>query len=279
MPTPSSTHPGTRSGAHSNTLELERATIAYDLRGEDDGLPVVQLHGLMSDRPSNADGGLDLAAFVPGARVLRYDARGHGQSAAQPVVDDWLWSHLAEDLLALLDHVFPGQSVHGIGPSMGSATLLYAALADPQRFRSLTLCVPSTSWATRRSQATIYRESAELIDSLGLEAYVRATRTVPRPPAVEDRERHPPRVSAELLPTILRGAAATDLPQPEELSVLRIPNLVLAWSDDAAHPISSSRILREVLPGDGLNIAHSPEELATWPALAAEFVSRAESEA
>lgn len=259
------------------TLDLERCSLAYDLTNPDgDGPAVVQLHGLMSDRPSNADGGLDLAAFVPGARVLRYDARGHGASTGEPVVDDWLWSNLARDLLVLLDRVFPGEAVHGIGPSMGSATLLYAALADPARFKSLTLCVPSTSWSTRRGQAGIYRESAELIESHGIEAYTRATRTVPRPPAVEDREHHPPRIPEHLLPAVLRGAAATDLPDPGELAGIRVPNLILAWSDDAAHPISSSRILREVLPGDTLHIASQPEEFALWPHYARTFVTSIE---
>lgn len=264
-------------------MDLDRCQLHYQLddppagSGVDTGAPVVvQLHGLMSDTASNAEGGLDLAAFVPGARVLRYDARGHGRSTGEPVVDDWLWSALAHDLLRLLDEVLPGQPVHGIGPSMGSATLLYAALADPQRFTSLTLCVPSTSWATRRGQATIYRESAELIESLGIEAYIRATRTVPKPPAVQDRERHPPRVSAQLLPTVLRGAAATDLPQPGVVSQITVPNLILAWSDDAAHPLSSSKILREALPGDDLHIARTPEHLARWPGLAAQFITSVE---
>lgn len=259
------------------TFTLERCTLDYHLTGpvDDPGAPaVVQLHGLMSDSVANTDGGLDLAAFVPGAKVLRYDARGHGRSTGEPVVDDWLWPHLAGDLLALLDHVFPDQPVHGIGPSMGSATLLYAALEHPERFASLTLCVPSTSWSTRRGQATIYRESADMIESLGLETYIRATRTVPQPPAVADRERHPPRIATELLPSVLRGAAATDLPAPETLSAITVPNLILAWSDDAAHPLSSSEILREALPGDRLHIARTPEELASWPSLAATFVGQ-----
>ncbi|NKE08667.1 MULTISPECIES: alpha/beta fold hydrolase [Kocuria] len=257
------------------SFTLDHCTLDYQVSGpvEDRGSPaVVQLHGLMSDTPSNTSGGLDLAAFVPGARVVRYDARGHGRSTGEPVVDDWLWPNLAHDLLALLEHVFPGQPVHGIGPSMGSATLLYAALDQPEKFASLTLCVPSTSWATRRGQATIYRESAEMIETLGLETYIRATRTVPQPPAVADRERHPPRVAADLLPSVLRGAAATDLPDPQILSSITAANLILAWSDDAAHPLSSSEILREALPGQRMHIARTPGELATWPRLCAEFV-------
>lgn len=260
----------------------DRCTLDYHVTGPagDPSAPaVVQLHGLMSDAQSNSDGGLDLAAFLPGARVLRYDARGHGRSTGAPVVDDWLWPNLADDLLALLEHVFPDQPVHGIGPSMGSATLLYAALEQPERFVSLTLCVPSTSWATRRGQATIYRESAEMIEALGLETYIRATRTVPQPPAVADRERHPPRISADLLPSVLRGAAATDLPAPVTLSAITVPNLILAWSDDAAHPLSSSEILREALPGDRLHVARTPEELATWPALAASFLRECDAQA
>jgi pimeloyl-ACP methyl ester carboxylesterase len=257
------------------TLDLPRCQLSYDVTGS--GPPVVQLHGLMSDRAANSAGGLDLAAGLTGHRSVRYDARGHGRSAAEPVAGDWAWPRLAGDLLHLLDAVAPGEPVHGIGPSMGAATLLHAALARPGRFRSLTLCVPSTAWDSRRGQASVYRRSAELVERHGVEAYVRAGRGAPRPPAVADRETHPPRIAPGLLPAVLRGAAATDLPPLDALSRIGVPTLVLAWSGDAAHPLSTAEALRAVLPGDALHVAGTPAELAEWPRLCADFVRAVES--
>lgn len=259
------------------TLDLPRCRLSYDVTGS--GPPVVQLHGLLSDREANAAGGLDLASGLTGHRTVRYDARGHGRSAAEPVAADWAWPRLAEDLLELLDAVAPGEPVHGIGPSMGAATLLHAALARPGRFRSLTLCVPSTAWGTRRAQARTYRGSAALVERHGLEAYLRAGRAAVRPPAVADRAPHPPRVDPRLLPAVLRGAAATDLPPAGELARIGVPALVLAWAGDDAHPLSTAEALREVLPGDGLHVAGSPEELAGWPLRCADFVRAVERRA
>ena len=87
------------------TLELPRCRLTYDVTGS--GPPAVQLHGLLSDRAANTAGGLDLAAGLSGHRTVRYDARGHGGSAAEPVATDWTWPRLAEDLLRLLDAVAP----------------------------------------------------------------------------------------------------------------------------------------------------------------------------
>lgn len=257
------------------TLDLPRCRLSYDVTGS--GPPVVQLHGLLSDRAANTAGGLDLAAGLSRHRTVRYDARGHGRSAAQPVAGDWAWPRLAEDLLRLLDAVVPGEPVHGIGPSMGAATLLHAALARPERFRSLTLCVPSTAWATRRGQAEAYRQGAELVERHGLEAYHRAGRAAARPPAVADRPVHPPRVDPALLAAVLRGAAGTDLPPVGELSRIRLPTLVLAWSDDPTHPLSTAEALRAVLPGEDLHVAGAPAELAGWPRRCADFVQAVEA--
>ncbi|WP_258934278.1 alpha/beta hydrolase [Nesterenkonia pannonica] len=80
---------------------------------------------------------------------------------------DYLWPKLADDLLKLLDQAAPGQAVHAAGPSMGSATLLYAALRDPERFRTLTLMVPPTAWETREHQGESYRASADLVEKQG----------------------------------------------------------------------------------------------------------------
>lgn len=256
------------------TLDLTRCRLSYDVAGA--GPSVVQLHGLLSDRTSNTAGGLDLASGLGDHRTVRYDARGHGRSAAEPVPEDWAWPQLAEDLLRLLDVVAPGEPVHGIGPSMGAATLLYAALARPERFRSLTLCVPSTAWASRRGQATTYRRGAELVERHGLEAYLRAGQAAPRPPAVADRPTHPPRIAPALLPAVLRGAAATDLPPVEELARIAPPTLVLAWSGDPTHPLSTAHVLREALPGDALHVAGTPAELAEWPQRCATFVRAVE---
>ena len=250
--------------------------IAYDLRGPEGGPAVVQLHGLTSSRARDHAFGLDLAAALSGARVLRFDARGHGESTGTREPRDYTWARLAEDLFVLLDEVFPGERVHGIGQSMGTATLLTAATMDPARFASLTLGIPPTIWDTRTAQSESYLDTADFVERFGREAFAERERGGPQPPAVDPaRPFVLPDVRDVWLPAAFRGAAATDLPPADDVAQLSIPALILAWIDDPAHPESSAHALRRMLPSAELEMASTPAEVSAWPARIAEFIASA----
>lgn len=253
-------------------FNVGKAVLDYDLAG-DSGPLVVQLHGLTSSRDRDVQLGLDLARALRGHRVLRYDARGHGDSSGTTDPEDYRWDHLAEDLLALLDHVAPGERVHGVGPSMGTATLIYAALQEPNRFATLTLAVPPTAWKRRRAQAATYLANAELVQHGGYNVYLALGNTAPAPPALTDAPHTKPTVAEELLPTILRGASETDLPKRKKIREIEVPTLILAWSGDPTHPLKTARTLDEVLPDSRLVVARSPYGIMAWPGLFAEHVT------
>ena len=206
-------------------------------------------------------------------RVLRYDARGHGESTGSQDPATYTWPALAGDLLLLLEHVAPGEQVHGVGPSMGAATLLHAALRDPARFASLTLVVPPTAWETRDPQRATYLRNADLVEERGLEAFVELGLTAPVVPALADVPRTAPAVREALLPALLRGAAASDLPSLEELATIEAPTLVLAWSEDPTHPVSTAKALDDTLPKTRLVVARTPYGLMAWPSLFADHVT------
>jgi 3-oxoadipate enol-lactonase len=255
------------------TLDVGGATLDYEVTGASGPL-VVQLHGLTSSRGRDAQIGLDLArALHRDARVLRYDARGHGHSTGSPDPADYAWEHLAEDLLALLDHLAPDEKVHGIGTSMGCGTLLHAVLREPGRFASLTLVVPPTAWETRRAQSRDYLVNADLVEREGIDAFVELGLLSPTVPALADAPTTRPEVGERLLPTVLRGAAATDLPDPEALGRVRTPTLVLAWSDDPKHPLSTAALLHDVMPESRLVVARTPYGVMAWPGLFADHVT------
>ena len=254
------------------TLALNDAALEYDLTG-DSGPLVVQLHGLTSSRARDVQLGLDLPRALRDHRVLRYDARAHGGSTGSKNPVTYTWPHLADDLLLLLDHVAPGEEVHGVGPSMGSATLLHAALLDPARFASLTLVVPPTVWDTRVAQRATYLVNADLIEREGLEAFVELGLAAPIVPALADVPRTYPAVPEELLPALLRGAAMSDLPPRRELATIEVPTLILAWSDDPTHPVSTATELAEILPNTRLVVARTPYGVMAWPGLFADHVT------
>lgn len=241
---------------------------------DEGGHPVVQLHGLTSSRHRDRVMALDLGRGLSGTRLLRYDARGHGRSTGRAVPDDYRWTVLADDLLRLLDHWFPGERVHGVGPSMGAGTLLHAAVRDPGRFSGLTLMVPATAWHTRPAKADTYRRAAVLIEERGLDAFLESDLDTPRPPATVGAPATVPDVDERLLPALFRGAALSDLPTPDEVAAVDVPTTVLAWIDDPAHPVSTARALVDLLPVATLDVARTPADLVRWPGILCEDVAR-----
>ena len=240
------------------------ADLAVELSDEG-GPPVVQLHGLTSSRSRDRVLDLDLGRGLTGTRLLRYDARGHGDSSGREVAEDYRWSSLADDLLRLMNHWFPGEQVHGVGPSMGAATLLHAAVRAPDRCSGLTLLVPPTAWETRPAKAEEYRDAAVLVESQGVDGFIAAGRDQPRPPATADAPDTSPDVPERLLPAVLRGAALSDLPRHDDIARLDIPTRVLAWVDDPSHPVSTARTLAELLPRATAEVVSTPGEVLRWP--------------
>jgi pimeloyl-ACP methyl ester carboxylesterase len=246
-----------------STLSVPGATLDFDVSGRS-GPAVVALHGLTSSRRREELLGLDVAGGLDGVRLLRYDARGHGRSTGRDRVDDYCWPRLAEDLHLLLEHVFDGDVVHGVGGSMGTATLLHAAAARPGRFSTLTLMIPPTAWRTRAAKASEYEWSARLVETSGVGAWMAAGAGAPLPPATVGRPDTVPDVAEALLPTVLRGAASSDLPPRAALSTLDVPTLVTAWTADPAHPLTTVDALVEVLPQCRTVVAQDPEDVRGW---------------
>ncbi|MGO2862036.1 MAG: alpha/beta fold hydrolase [Brevibacterium sp.] len=255
-------------------FEVPGARIAWAFSDES-GQPVVQLHGLTSSRSRDRLLDLDLGRGLSGTRLLRYDARGHGHSTGRPVPEDYRWSTLADDLLRLLDLWFPGERVHGVGPSMGAGTLLHAAVREPERFSGFTLLLPPTAWETRADRAYEYLGSATLVEKHGIDTLVADSRAIAQPPASVGHPDSVPHVREDLLPSVYRGAALSDLPDRDRIASLTLPTTVLAWIDDPAHPVSTAETLASLMPNATLQVASAPADVRRWPAVLAANVAEA----
>ena len=75
-----------------------------------------------------------------------------------------------------------------------------------------------------------------------------------------------------VVPSILRGAAASDLPEPAAVAKLPQPVLILAWRGDEGHPLSSAEALARLLPQAELLVAERLADLAAWPKRVARFL-------
>jgi 3-oxoadipate enol-lactonase len=265
-------------------LERSRARIAYNVEGRlGDGVPVVVTHSFLGSRQLEDTVGIfDWGPVQRGGQpLIRFDARGHGASSGEAVEEQYRWPALAEDLLAVVDAAAPDAPViDALGESTGCGTVLWAVAQAPERFRRLVFVIPPTIREIRAEQADIYRASAQLIELRGAEAWTRMIETFPQVPLLSaggwERARKVP-VEIDLLPTVLRGAAESDLPPDEVLAGIRQETLILGWATDPSHPIASAEHLAGLLPNATVEIAEEPESVRDWGERVAAFLGRADA--
>ena len=217
----------------------------------------------------------EFSAVSGATRFIAYDARGHGESDGTADIDAYTWRSFAGDLLRLLEEWSPDRPVSAIGSSMGTATILHAALEHPNRFDRLVLTAPPTAWDTRAAQAAVYEERAAAIEARSpeeVEAYLSAGAPVPIF-ADAGLPFTMPAVALDLLPTVLRGAGRSDLPAPDALRSIAQPTLVLAWATDPGHPVSTAERLCALIPDARLHVSTTSSDIRTWGERAAAFVT------
>ena len=250
-------------------------SLAHNLLGH--GPAFVWGHGLTSSRASEDKGGLfDWTPVTEnGRQVVRYDAAGHGETGGPPEPGTYAWPQLATDLLALLDQLGLDRVDAG-GASMGCASTLHAAVRAPDRFDRLVLVIPPTAWDTRPALAEQYETSASYVEREGKAAWLEAAAATQRPAIFADLPPAPMAVDIpeDLLPSVLRGAAASDLPPAAAIARLEHPALILAWAGDPGHPESTAHRLGELLPNSEVRVASQLTDLFTWSEAIASFLQR-----
>ena len=245
-------------------IELE-----YDLQGS--GPEVIWGHGLTSSMASEDEiGWFDWSAIGTTNRVLRYDARGHGESGSSEDPQTYSWPNLALDQLALADHLGIERYV-AAGASMGAGTALHAAVIAPDRIRGLVLVIPPTGWATRAAQAAQYEVIADLVEAGKHDLLLAGAAAIPPPDPFVDDPIWAGRFADVLATTdpvrlsrLFRGAPTADLPPEDQVAQIDVPVLILAWTGDPGHPANAAARLQELMPHAQLALAATPAGIASW---------------
>ena len=168
------------------------------------------------------------------------------------------------------------------GASMGCATALHAAVLAPERIRGA---------GARDSARRPGRPRAAQTDRYDSDGRSRRSRaTTPRCCSARPSGRRPIRFVAtrlgatvravlddtdpERLARMFRGAATTDLPDARTTSQrIAVPTLILAWTGDPGHPVSTAARLQELIPHAELALASTQQGLATWTSRVVDFLS------
>ena len=257
--------------ASSYLQPFDGVELAVRQRGS--GMPVVWGHALLGS--IRVDDQADIWQWdeiEKHARLVRYDARGHGNSDGSYDASDYRWSNLAGDMLSVARSVSAGSERYVLGgASMGCCTALEAALQAPDRVAGLVLVLPPTAWRTRRNQAGIYRRQAWVSGALGTTPY-RLLRFLPAEAQMEDARRRLSLTTVRELATAnplyvqaaLKGAARSDLPDTDTLRKLDMPTIIFSWEGDRTHPVSTAKILADTLPNVHSMIISESENTGDW---------------
>ncbi len=216
--------------------------LAYDLHGPADAPVLVLPCSLGTSRELWAP---QLRPFSDSFRVLRYEHRGHGASAAP--AGSYSMDELARDSLALLDEL-ELERVSWCGLSLGGMVGMWLGANAPGRLVSLVLACTSA----RVPEPEAYAERAAVVRAGGIEpiadAVVGRWFTAAASPELRARFR---KILAATPEEGYAGCcdALAKWDFRDDLRRVSVPTLVIAASEDEAAPASDTDLLAERIPG------------------------------
>jgi 3-oxoadipate enol-lactonase len=239
------------------------------------GTPVVLSHALGVDLHM-WDG---LAAELAGKhKVLRYDHRGHGKSAAPPgpyTLDD----DLVEDAARVIREWGQGPVVW-VGLSMGGMVGQGLAIKYPELLRGLVLANTTSAyppegianWTVRID--TVNSQGLEAVADGVMERYFNAAYRAEKPDEVAKARRTV--TSNDPKAYVAACHAVRGLDYTDKLASIKVPTLVIAGADDMGTPVAMSETIAGRIKGAELAIIENASHLsvAEQPQKFAQLVNR-----
>src|SRR5213592_2543987 len=241
-------------------ISVNDISMNYTFDGPADAPVVTMSHSLATDR-----GMWDptVPALTSRFRVLRYETRGHGQTAAPKSA--YSLDQLADDALALL-RALGIQRTHWVGLSMGGMIGQTLALKAPELFSSLVLC--DTSSRIPPEAKPLWDERVHTAETKGMEPLVEGTLarwlTTPfreRGGEVVERVRGMIR-STNPVGYIGCCQAISSLNLTDRIGVIKSPTLIIVGEEDQGTPVAASRVMNEQIKGSQLAILKSAAHLS-----------------
>jgi len=212
-------------------------------------LTIVLSHALGCDRMMWDGLAAELSAEH---RVITYDHRGHGASAAPPGA--YTLDELADDAARVIDATVPaGERVVFIGLSMGGMVGQLLALQRPERVRALVLANTSSGYPVEARE--VWRQRIATIGAQELEAIADGTmqrwftepfRTAQAATVARVRRRV---VSQDPLGYIGCCHAISALDLTDRLPAIACPALVIAGAEDQGTPPAMAETIARQIPG------------------------------
>ncbi len=229
------------------TLSKDSSTH-YELVGPHDAPVLVLSHALGTNLTLWDQ---QVEALRGSFRILRFDTRGHGKSAAPR--GPYTLSLLASDIVTLLDELGVSRA-HFCGVSMGGLIGQYLAVHHPERIASLVL----SNTAAKIGNAEKWDRRIRLVAEAGMPAVFEEV--LDGWFSAPFRDLHPPIVdslASALKATAPEGyigccQALRDADLSQHLERVKAPTLVIAGTEDQATPMASAQFLQQKIRGSQL---------------------------
>jgi 3-oxoadipate enol-lactonase len=187
-----------------------------------------------------------IAAFKDRYRILAYDMRGHGQSAAP--AGPYTLEMLADDVLALMRELKIDRARY-VGLSIGGMIGQHLALKEPKRFEKMVLA--DTGHTQTPETLKQWEERIRIAQTQGMKPLVAGTMERWFTPAFRDMS--PAKKIAELIAGtpvagyIGCGQAIMKLNTTARLKEIKLPVLAITGEADAS--AAATRYIGENIPG------------------------------
>jgi len=230
---------------------------------------VLLLHGLTSHRRLVLMGSRKLER--EGYQLIRFDARGHGESAPEQG-GGYTYESLAADALAVLRSHEISRAVV-VGVSMGAHTATALSLASPDMIAGLVLITPAFDPTANDAVAGRWSALADGLKRSGIDGFIESldlSSTDERwrdTVALASRQRMERHANLGAIEDALR---AIPMSKPfdrfEQLESVNIPATVIASRDqpDPTHPEEVARLWADALPNSTFLIEDQGETPLAW---------------
>jgi 3-oxoadipate enol-lactonase len=226
----------------------KNSSTHYELAGPHDAPVLVLSHALGTNLTLWDQ---QVEALQGSFRIIRFDTRGHGKSAAPR--GPYTLSDLASDIVTLLDELDVSR-VHFCGVSMGGLIGQYLAIHHPERIAHLVL----SNTAAKIGHAEKWDRRIQLVAEAGMPAVFKEV--LDGWFSAPFRDLHPPIV--DLLAGALKATppegyigccqALRDADLRQNLDRVKAPTLVIAGTEDQATPMASAQFLQQKIHGSQL---------------------------
>jgi 3-oxoadipate enol-lactonase len=219
--------------------------IAWEAIGPDEAPALLLINSIGSTREL---WDRQVAALTPRFRLIRYDARGHGQSSVP--AGEYSIDELGRDAIAVLDAAGVG-SAGVCGISLGGLTAMWLAVHEPGRVTRLVLANTSARIGTLQS----WTDRIALVRARGMAAVAEMALPLWFSPAFRDREPG----TVDRFRRMIEGCATTgylgccgalrDADLREAIAAIRCPVLAVAGRSDVPTPVDALAFIHARIPG------------------------------